>query len=544
MMTHSENTATLRTALAPYLAELWASRWLVTALAWILALVGWIVVMLLPDVYTVSARIYVDTETLLKPLMRGLTVEGDLDKQLAVMRRTLLSRPNIEQLLRATDLDLRANGPVQRESLIADLQNRIVVATAPTANQLYQITFTDSDPNMAQKVVRSLLNLLIEQNIGPQRRDVENARRFIDRQIAEYETRLREAEAKVAEFRRAHAEDLSAINASSTQLAEAEASQRRLEGELQSTQWRRDQIRLELARTTDTLETTASGPPPQSEGAADLSALRRKLLELRATHTDRSPDVVVLERQIAAFEAGAHGGPGGLAAQRTPNPTHVHLAEDLKRAELEVATLEWRSKAAAAEVASLRHRLDMAPEAQQQLTQLTRDYEVIRKNHEELTSRRETARMAQRLEDDSTNVAFRVIDPPVVPLAPTGPDRVPLCAGVLLASIAAAIGFVLLRHLTRDAFTGLFPLHDAFGLPVLGGVSRVRGPLESRMRVIEASVWLSSWIGLSALFGVLIHLQLTMPVHANLVGFTSGVADQLGSLGRLAGGLAQRLIPL
>src|SRR5215471_5032847 len=111
-----------------FAAELWARRWLIFAVAAVLCCVGWLSVALLPDRYEASARVYVDTQSLINPLMKGLTVQPDLNEQVDIMRRTLLSRPNLEQVLRMTDLDLTVDTDVARERILQQLEDRIDIA--------------------------------------------------------------------------------------------------------------------------------------------------------------------------------------------------------------------------------------------------------------------------------------------------------------------------------------------------------------------------------------------------------------------------------
>ena len=73
---------------------------------WLLCPIGWLGVTTLPDQYESSARVYVDTQSLLRPLMKGLMVETDPNTQIRLMIKTLLSRPNLERITRMTDLDL------------------------------------------------------------------------------------------------------------------------------------------------------------------------------------------------------------------------------------------------------------------------------------------------------------------------------------------------------------------------------------------------------------------------------------------------------
>src|SRR5882672_8798494 len=108
----------LREQLLSIAAAVWRLRWWGVLVAWVVCLAGWAVVIVIPNRYEAQARIYVDTDTLLEPLLRGLTVRPNMDQQVQIMERTLLSRPNIEQVLRATDLELRVETPLQRDALV------------------------------------------------------------------------------------------------------------------------------------------------------------------------------------------------------------------------------------------------------------------------------------------------------------------------------------------------------------------------------------------------------------------------------------------
>ena len=85
---------------------IWHRRWIGLAVAWLAAIIGIAVVYRIPERYEASARVYVDTESLLRPLLAGLAIQPNLDQQVSLMSRTLISRPNVEKLVRMADLDL------------------------------------------------------------------------------------------------------------------------------------------------------------------------------------------------------------------------------------------------------------------------------------------------------------------------------------------------------------------------------------------------------------------------------------------------------
>ncbi len=74
------------------LRGMWHRRWIGLAAAWIVAIVGVTAVLRIPDRYEASARVYVDTQTLLRPLMEGLSIQPNIDQQVVLPSRTLISR--------------------------------------------------------------------------------------------------------------------------------------------------------------------------------------------------------------------------------------------------------------------------------------------------------------------------------------------------------------------------------------------------------------------------------------------------------------------
>src|SRR3546814_10811793 len=108
-------------------SDLWKRRWIVLLGTWAVAIPGWLLVASMPSVYQSSSRIYVDTFSVLQPLLRGIAIQNDLETQVQLMQQTLLSRPNLLEVARKTDYDLSVNGDSQMEGLLGRLENRPTV---------------------------------------------------------------------------------------------------------------------------------------------------------------------------------------------------------------------------------------------------------------------------------------------------------------------------------------------------------------------------------------------------------------------------------
>src|SRR5581483_2848018 len=179
---------------------MWQGRWVGLAVAWVAALAGITWVFMTPDRYEATARVYVDTQSMLRPLLSGLTVQPNVDQEVALLSRTLISRPNLQKLVRMTDMDLRIKTNEQRERLIDELIRTLYIRSVGQGN-LYTIGFTHPNPTEAGRVVQSLLSIFVESGLSAKSGDTGQARRFIEDQIKIYEQKLAEAESRVKDFK-------------------------------------------------------------------------------------------------------------------------------------------------------------------------------------------------------------------------------------------------------------------------------------------------------------------------------------------------------
>ena len=147
------------------LKGMWRHRWPGLAVAWFVAAVGIVVVLAVPDKYEATARIYVDTQSILKPLMSGLAVQPNVDQQVMMLSRTLISRPNIEKVIRMADLDLASTSKTAQEDLVETLTKTLEIKNAGRDN-LYTLSFRDRSPDKAKRVVQSLVSIFVESSLG------------------------------------------------------------------------------------------------------------------------------------------------------------------------------------------------------------------------------------------------------------------------------------------------------------------------------------------------------------------------------------------
>lgn len=457
-----------------YAKAMWRYRWLSLMIAWAVSVIGWAIVVMLPDKFESEARIYVDTGSLLAPLLKGIAVETDLDKEVLIMERTLLSRPNLEQVMRMNDLDLTTTAPNEVEALLARLATDITV-TAQTKN-LFSISYSHTSPRQAQSVVQSILTIFVENNLGQSRSDMESARGFIEKQIAEYERQLQQAEQRRAEFKVKNGQFL--INGSYAAKLEAGVNElRTAQVALQDAEIRRNELARQLQTiperipASDALQILA-GRQGGNTIEGRIAMAEQNLDNLKLQFTEKHPDVISLQRLITALKAQRDKeGPSGGGTSNASNPLFENIKIMLIEAETNVASLQRRVTEAELNVEKDRQMAQTAPRIEAELTDLDRDYAVLKGNYEELLARRESARISQAQEASTSAVQFRVIDPPQLPVSASSPSRPLLYLFSLVAGIGAGGGIAFLLATLNDSFVSSAQLGKAMNLPVLGKVS-------------------------------------------------------------------------
>lgn len=476
----------IKAMLLTYAHLLWDRRKLVLMGAWVACLFGWIGVALLPDQYTTQARFYVDTSSMLNPLLKGISVNADdpgRDQEVQFMQRTLTSRPNLQKVAQMTDLDKSVESEAGMQDLLDSLEARIALRSQGT--NLFQLDFSDNSPRMARDVVQALLTIFVESSAGNKREDIQTARSFIEEQIDDYEKQLSAAEQRLADFKVKNMEFFSSKS-------ENFAARLQISREMVDDARRnhadaieiRDKLKSQLESTPQFLSIESSPQVVVGDGGTPLQqrirALQSKLDELRLTYTEKHPDVermkVALDDLINQEKAAAESGepqPGAMTRQKSQVPSELHAQLGLKLAEAESVVASMKRKLADAEeaVTELERKAKLAPGVEAEFTSLNRDYEVMKGNYLSLLQRRESARIAQAADSSTEPVQFRLIAPPEIPAQPAGPNRPLFNAIVFVFGIVAGAGLVILLSQMDDSVRSPQDLQSFSDYSFLGCVS-------------------------------------------------------------------------
>jgi protein tyrosine kinase modulator len=475
---------------------IWRFRWWAVAVAWLVCVIGWISVMTLPNVYAASAMAYVDTRSVLQPLLQGLAVAPDVESELNLVRQALLSRPNLEKVARETDLDLRAKTPEDRERLISNLQAKIQVSAGRagrsrrgSSDGLYTIEFQDKNRSKSLEVVQTLLTTFVNDTLGGQRSGQATAQRFLEEQIAEYERRLSESEQRLADFKRDNVGTMPNDKGDYfARLQTAMSSLQQAKQRLGLAQSRRAELARQLSGADPYVfgfDTMGQSSAAMATGSGDVAVriqdLERRIEELLVRYTEKHPEVIALRSQIEELKKrqeaelarlGRGEEPtGDLSQSLKSNPIYQSIQVELNNTDVQIAEASQEVAQRSKQVEELQKLVDSVPDVEAELSRLNRDYDVTHRQYQALVQRLETAKISESA-DKTGVVKFEIIEPPAVGLEPVAPDRVVLVSMVLLIGIVAGVAIAYVLNQLRPVFHHARGLADVTGLPVLGSVSR------------------------------------------------------------------------
>ncbi|MBZ6380003.1 hypothetical protein B5C34_14335 [Pacificimonas flava] len=503
---------TIQEQIMTTLYGVWRKRWWAVLVAWLVCLMGWAFVATIPNSFRSSARILVETGSLLQSEM-GLRDSG---RELEVVRQTLTSRLNLEKVLRRTELDAELENDAQIDAAISTISDGISVSSQ--SGNLFTISYESSNPeltdqenaDLARDIVDNLLQIFMEENVTSNRDDINEAVRFFEDQLAQRERELEAAEQRRAEFEERYLGRL--------------AGEGNINDNVRAARNQLNDVQLQLEQATRSLYALQSqlGSVPQAldQGSMDpiQSPARQRVNQMEQTLSDlyaagkldSHPDVILAKRQLERLREQAEAEEAEMRADGvgvrapTSNPVYVNLRSRVFDAQSQVAALRARRDRLQQDIADMERRQQEQPGIAAEQAKLNRDYGVLRSQYDALLRSREEIRLQSDVQTQTQQVRFSVVDPPSQPREPSAPNRPLYLSVVLIAAFGAGLGISFLMSQLRGGFITAGQLEARYDTPVLGAVSEIVTDEDRQMNRIRLAILLVMTFGLVAIWGALV----------------------------------------
>jgi len=458
-------------------------------------LLVWTVSWFMPSTYRSGTLILVEMPAVSKELV-PTTTTADLQDQLDSITQQVLSRTRLVRIIENLNLYAKARKRLTPDDLVEKMRKNIEIdlVRSPENAQLtaFNIYFEAENPYVARQVTSELTNILITENLQVSQDNAKNTTKFLETQLEDARQNLATQEERVREFKDHHLGELPGQLQSNLQILSGLQTQ--LQGE-QDGLGRAKQQNAYLQSLAEQYRTmtqvTRPGEPAVGLPALDqeLDRLKAQLADLSSRYTDQHPDVKKLKEQIIKTEkmrqqlaadmkaraAKAQNDPSALGDDTTSTELQplMEVQSQLKANQIEMANRQRSIADLQARIVDYQSRLNSAPVREQELADLTRDYDQSKANYDSLLQKKNQSELATNLAEQQQGEHFRVMDPPNLPTKPFSPNRfklslVGLGAGLAMG-IAATVGAEFLddRLYDENEIEKLVPVDVIAEIPML-----------------------------------------------------------------------------
>lgn len=457
-----------------------------------------------PLKFTTSTSIHADQQNIIAPLLRGQAEVTQVQDQSRVVRETIYSPRILANVISQLELAEPGTSDKELELLQNGLRQKLEVSSVGPG--FIKVSFSDADPGVAFNVVSKATELFIKDASETKMSESREAFLFIDKQVKAYKEQLQEAEDRLKEFKSANIDgteaDVSAritalrgqIEELDLNLEEANSRVSSLETQLsQESQYVARKFRADVYRQS-------------------LSEAQQRLSTLRLSYKETYPDIVALKHQIedlnrSIVEAessdladSAESREGGI------NPLYEQLRSDLSSAKVNTDAIKRRLRLTKGLLEAEFERLKRIAEQEAQLSELNRDYNVTREIYEEMLDRKEKARLSMTLDIEGQGVTYKIQEPAVFPLNPSGMRFVHFVVLGPILGILIPVGIIVALIFVDPRIRFAARLEEEFDVPVLGIVPHVHTKLSRRvvrgdivLLALFLFVVLSTYIGIVVL---------------------------------------------
>jgi polysaccharide chain length determinant protein (PEP-CTERM system associated) len=498
-----------------YIKATFKYKWLVIIAAWLVCLPAWWFILKMPDKYTSTARVQVDTRSMLRPLLSGLAIQADVKGMVLIMKQLMFTQQNLEAIANLADLGLNDSSESNKNEIVDRLKTNTRIDGG--SNEIFSISFDSEDPVEAKHVVQAVLTVFSEQTQKTALDDAGSAQRFIFDQIQEYEQRLRNAEKARESFKKANmnllpgqgGDQISQIQQLNSTLEEAKLFIEELNS-------RKEVLKEQLIEAQESgedewdlgLESTTS-----SEDAR-LTSLKAQRDELLLKYTAKHPSIKVLNENIKSIEADVKKrasetpvaeSESPLASHSSANPFAQSIKAALNDVDAQIAAMKSRITAYEAKIKTLDEEFNQRLSIETEMQNLNRDYDTIKGNYQSLLQRKEQASLSEKADNQATALRFKVADPPNKPLKPSAPNRGLLYSAAFGVGIALGIAVAFFSVLIKPTFIAVNQVRNLTGLPVLGSISIISNVDRKKKFSKELVLYGLSWsLLISAYTGIML----------------------------------------
>src|SRR6266436_3115033 len=466
-----------------YLQVIRRDKWWIYLMTVGLTLAAFVGIALLPNKYKATTTVEVDPQKVPEQFVSELVRVSPSDR-LQTISQEVLSETRLQQVIDQWNLYPQLRRTSAREAVIEQMRSDVEINVKQSGGGLavFSITYQGKDPAIVAKVANQLASDFIAWSLKSREQHAAGTTEFLSSQLQEAKKALEEQEDRLRQYKMSHLGELpqqqeALLHTLSGLQAESQANAGNLS--------RLDEERLTLTRLPDYVPMSGGNPQPVSERAQlemEKNQLETRLSELRRRYTDRFPEVQDLVRRLnhvnESLIALPADKPSDISSSTKPSATGLRLEVIGK----EMQHLKEEQQRIREQIASYQAKVEAIPRREQEMIDLTRNYDISKGRYDSLLSKSYAADMSNQLDTQEKGERYILLDPALVPDKPFKPNRRKYMALSFLMSFFGAVAVVILKELLDPRVKTEREIRVAYPepIPMLAAIPHIQSPIERR----------------------------------------------------------------
>ena len=530
-----------------YLEILRRRKWYIVFSTLLILFAASVYCVVAPEKYKSTTTILVVGQRVPEGYVRS-TVSTRVDERLFTIRQQVLSRTRLLAVMEELGLFKEQRKSQPAEEVVEMMRKRIDIQVVSaleksarrrdSSEDAFTLTFTHENPQMAMLTASRLASFFIDENLKTREQQAVGTSEFLESQLQETKTRLEAQEERVKQYKLRYMGELPQQMQPNLQMLSRLQDQMKMNSDaIRTAQDRKVFTEAQIGALEAQLSAIAAqqsaaekaaseaagpeGPAFPGDPAAplvnELTVKRSQLTALSAKYTEQYPEIRRLKEEIAELEkrvaearrAEAASPNVGGGSTRRAGTAYASMIGAKEREEvsrlraqnvaldIEIASLKNDRKEIERNIAALQARVEKSPRREQEMVSLSRDYENLKSQYDDLLKKKLDAEVSQNLEKRQKGEQFQILDPADLPQEPFTPNRPKVFGIAFAAALLVGFGGAIGREVIDPALRGKRDFHHFFKTPVLASIPVIHDAVYERHRYRKKAIVYSGLVSFS-----------------------------------------------
>jgi polysaccharide biosynthesis transport protein len=452
-------------------------RWSIIAPAAAIFLVAAVVAVSLPRKYLSTATILIEAQEVPSEYVRA-NITSYADQRLQTINQRIMGTPKLLELINRFKLYADLKDQLSTDEIVDRMRKKDIRFSTISADVVdprsgrpaqatiaFSVSYSGSNPDIAQRVANELSSLYIEENLKGREQQSQGTSNFLADEMKTIQASLADIESRMASFKQKNITTLPELTQINMQAYDqADRDVRQLTDQLRTAREKEEALAAQLANTPKDLSSTEKD---------NLKQLKMRLIDLQSRYSDSYPDVIKTKAEIKEAERQLRSANPDSPGTKGDNPAYVTLASQRAGIQSEIASLKRQLADLGRKRDSYQGRIFATPRVEEGYKSLLVERNNLQQKYDDLSKKAMEAKVAHGMEKEQLGERFTLVDPARAPEKPASPNVPAILLIGLILGIGSGVGCAAIREAGDQSVRSAEALTFLTGLPVLATIPEI-----------------------------------------------------------------------